>query len=316
MDQYKKLLLYGDYEQDDWLVSDSEPIELANEDSDVGESDREASASRDVGNDTAEDEDTGEPVVEEGGSGDDELSDASEYKLQRLRRGRAVPPGKARSPSLEIASSPKATQHAAEGLEITDSNADSEPERDHAPQTPRRPKRVASRLTIMTFDTNDDDDDGVPRKPARRSSRSDAAEHAHLASPDKDEDDVPRTLKKRRTSIRPSSPARSRIGDKAVPATPAKVHPDPIIISSEEDDDNTPLSVHVARKAKAREESLLTPAKSKFPAAARSRPSAAISAGSPSRKIKSKVSTSIRAATPSLAAIDMNAYERPGEHFL
>ncbi|KAL1723153.1 hypothetical protein EV715DRAFT_286658 [Schizophyllum commune] len=408
----------GDYEQDDWLVSDSEPIELATEDSDhanddldVGEPDREASASRDVGNDAAEDEDTGEPVVEEGSSGDDELSDASEYKLQRLRRGRAVPPGKARSPSF-------------------DSNADSEPERDHAPQTPRRPKRVASRLTIMTSDTSDDDDDGVLQRPARRSSRSFAAEHAHLASPfddgfgasgpstpkrlhrriennsdeansdtddnlplgpppratiakrlsmkthgtaspskapiandansdvqsdtdahlqpqtprrstrahgrgepsskrpqrtpkkrlivsssDEDEDDMPRTPKKRRTSIRPSSLPQACIDDKAIPATPVKVQAEHLVISSEEGDDDIPLSVYAARQARAREESLITPAKSKTPAADRSRPSAAILAGSPSRKVKSRVSTSIRVATPSLAAIDMNAFEpeRPGE---
>ncbi|KAL1684156.1 hypothetical protein EV122DRAFT_272726 [Schizophyllum commune] len=427
----------GQYEKDGFVVSDSESMLGSSDVCDTSNEDEGANEEEEVegsGNESsvgAGDEETELSNTEGNVSPDDELSDASDYKLRRLRRGRASP---ARSPSIELICPPKAARPAAEVLEITGSDSDTELEqhkRSHAPQTPRPPKRVASRLTIMTSDTSDDDDDGVLQRPERRSSRSFAAEHAYLASPfddvfgdsgpstpkrlhrrienngdetdidtddnlplgpppratiatrpsmkmhrlaspskapiandansdvqsdtdahlqpqtprrstrahghrepsskrpqrtpkkrlivsssDEDEDDMPHTPKKRRISIRPLSLPQCRIDDKAALAIVAKVQAEPIVISSEEDDDDMPLSVYLERKAKAREEALITPAKSKTPAAARARPSAAISAGSPTRKTKSRVSRSIRAATPSLAAIDMNAYERPGEHFL
>ncbi|KAL1668921.1 hypothetical protein GGF50DRAFT_110904 [Schizophyllum commune] len=422
----------GQYEKDGFVVSDSESMlgssdiwETSNEDEDEEEEEEaEGTIDEDKLSLGAGDEETESSNTEGNVSPGEELLDASDYKLRRLRRGRASP---VRSPSIELICPPKAARPAAEVLEITDSDSDTELEqhkRSHAPQTPRRPKRV-----IMTSDTGGDDDDGVLQRPERRSSRSFAAEHANLASPsddvfgasgpstpkrlhrrienngdeadsdtddnlplgpppratiakrlsmkthgtaspskapiatdansnvqsdtdahlqpqtpmrstrahghrepsskrpqrtpkkrlivnssDEDEDDMPRTPKKRRTSIRPSSLPQSCIDDKAIPATPVKVQAEPLVISSEEDDDDVPLSVYAARQARAREESLITPAKSQNPAAARSRPSAAILAGSPSKKVKSRVSTSIRGATPSLAAIDMNVYERPGEH--
>ncbi|KAI5895205.1 uncharacterized protein SCHCODRAFT_02665583 [Schizophyllum commune H4-8] len=427
----------GQYEKDGFVVSDSELTlgtsdiwDTSNEDeAEDEEEEAEGSGNENKSSAGAEYEEIEASNTEENGSLGGELSDASDYKLRRLRRGCAT---STRSPSIELICPPKAARPAADVLEITDSDSDTELElhkRSHAPETPRRPKRVASRLTVLTSDASGEDEDEFQQRSEKRSSRSDATEHAHLASPtddifdasepstpkrryrrienngddadsdtddnlplgpppratiakrpsmnvpskaspskapvannadsdiqsdsdahiqpqtprcstrahgyrnstcmrslrtpkkrviisssDEDEDDVPHTPKKRRTSIRPLSVSQSRSGDKTVPAIPGKVPAEPLIISSEEDDDNTPLSVYVARKAKAREEFLATSAKSKIPAAARSRSSAAImrSAGFPSRKVKSRVSTSIRAATPSLAAIDMNAYERPG----
>ncbi|KAI5829049.1 hypothetical protein K523DRAFT_44844 [Schizophyllum commune Tattone D] len=409
------------------MLGPSDVCDTSNEDEGANEEEEvKGSGNEDKSSVGAGDEETETSNTEGNVSPGDELLDASDYKLRRLRRGRASP---VRSPSIELICPPKAARPAAEVLEITDSDSDTELEqhkRSHAPQTPRRPKRVVSRLPVLTSDTSGDDAEEVRQRPDKCSSRSDAAEHAHLASPfhdivnasepstpkrlyrrienngedadsdtdddlplgpppratiakrpfrkthskaspskapvvndadsdvqwgsdahlqpqtprrstcahgyrelaskrsqrtpkkrlivsssDEDEDDVPRTPKKRRTSIRPLSLTQFRVGNKATPATPVKVHAEPILISSEEDDDNTPLSVYLERKAKARDEALITPAKSKIPATARARPSAAILAGSPPRKTKSRVSRSIRAAIPSLAAIDMNAYERP-----